>query len=162
VLNPTSRSGAGALAVELRANGTGYGLIQIPAGGSNRPFAADTAIEDTRMVMTDGRAVFTRAVDLMVATSRTALARAGLGPEGIAHLVPHQANQRMIGMMAMKLGIAPERTLSTIAEFGNSSAATIPFTLSVCAPERNYQRGDNLLLTAAGAGLTGGSLVWVW
>jgi len=162
VLAPTGRPGAGSLAAELRTQGACYDLIHIPAGGSNRPFAADTPIEDTRMVMSDGRAVFTRAIELMVATSRTALSRAGLGPEDVAHLVPHQANQRMIDMMALKLGIGPERTLSTVAEFANSSAATIPFTLSYLAGERAYARGEPLLMTAAGAGLTGGSLVWVW
>jgi 3-oxoacyl-[acyl-carrier-protein] synthase III len=162
VLAPTTRADAGVRAVELRASGADYGLIQIPAGGSRRPFSAETAIEDTKMVMRDGRAVFARAVDMMVSTSRLALARADVSLAGIATLVPHQANRRMIDAVAMKLCVGTDRTLSTVEAFGNSSAATIPFTLAHCAPAGGYPRGDVVLMTAAGAGLTGGSIVWGW
>jgi 3-oxoacyl-[acyl-carrier-protein] synthase-3 len=52
--------------------------------------------------------------------------------------------------------------LSTVAIYGNSSAATIPLTLSAAAPTAGYLRGDVLLMTAAGAGLTGGAVLWRW
>ena len=57
---------------------------------------------------------------------------------------------------------ALQHMLDTVAQYANSSAATIPFTMSAMAGERGYARGDALLMTAAGAGLTGGSLVWGW
>lgn len=162
VLAPTSCEGAGVRGVRLASSGADYGLIKIPAGGSARPFAEDTPILDTRMLIADGKAVFAKAVAMMAGTSRLALELAGLSAADVSHLVPHQANARMTAAVAHKLGIDEGRALSTIAEFGNSSAATIPFTLSSCAGERAYKRGDVLLLTAAGAGLTGGSLVWGW
>ena len=69
---------------------------------------------------------------------------------------------RIIEATRHKLAIEPERTLSSVAHYGNSSAATIPFTLSLLAGERRYARGETVLMTAAGAGLTGGALVWGW
>lgn len=162
LLAPSDRAHSGVRAVELRSRGADYGLIHIPSGGSARPFSADTAIEDTKMVMTDGRLVFARAVEMMVATSRTALAVAGIGPADVRHFVPHQANQRLIEMVAQKLTMGADQTLMTIADYGNSSAATIPFTLSQLSGERAYAQGDTVLMTAAGAGLTGGSIVWGW
>jgi 3-oxoacyl-[acyl-carrier-protein] synthase III len=162
LLAPTERTQAGVRGVRLASSGADYGLIQIPAGGSVRPFAPDLPIADTRMVISDGKAVFAKAIAMMVETSRAAMAAAGLEPSHIAHLIPHQANARMTSAVAHQLGIARYDTLSTIALFGNSSAATIPFTLSVLAAERRYAHGDALLMTAAGAGLTGGSLVWGW
>lgn len=162
LLGPAERAGAGVRAVELKSSGVDYGLIHIPAGGSARPFGEGVPIVDTKMVMTDGKAVFVKACDMMVDASRTALAVAGVSPDGVAHFVPHQANQRMIDVVGGKLGIGAERTLVTIADYGNSSAATIPFSLSYLADERGYQRGEAVLMTAAGAGLSGGALVWGW
>ena len=69
---------------------------------------------------------------------------------------------RMMATVAHQLAIAPEQMLSTIAQFANSSAATIPFTLSISAKERRYKKGDIVLMTAAGAGLTGGAAVFRW
>jgi 3-oxoacyl-[acyl-carrier-protein] synthase III len=64
--------------------------------------------------------------------------------------------------IAHQLGISPERLRSTIENFGNSSAATIPFTLSITADEKPFAPGDIVLMTAAGAGLTGGAAVFRW
>ena len=162
VLAPTDRAAAGVRGVKLAASGAGYELIKIPAGGSRRPFAADVPIVDTKMLIADGKAVFAKAVGMMVTASQAALADAGVGAGGVAHFVPHQANARMTAALMHQLAIPQVRTLSTIAKFANSSAATIPFTLSVCEGERGYARGDTLLMTAAGAGLMGGAIVWGW
>lgn len=160
VLSPCERE-AGVRGVDLASSGADYGLIQIPAGGSRRPFAADVPVIDTRMVLTDGKAVYQKAVAMMAGSARSALAQAGVSARDVAHFVPHQANARMIETLRAGLGIATERTLSTVADFGNSSAATIPFTLSLKAPADGYRDGDVLLMTAAGAGLSGGAVVWV-
>ena len=160
VVAPSDQPGEGVLGAKLAADGSGYGLISIEAGGSRRPFAADLAIEETQMAIADGKAVFTRAVDMMSATSREALANALLTAADIDYLVPHQANGRIIAAVAQQLGVPSEKVISTIAKFGNSSAATIPLTLSVAAGEGRLQRGQRLLMCAAGAGLTGGAVVY--
>lgn len=160
VLMPTTRAHTGILGVKLAAQGSGYELIHIPAGGSRQPFTADTPISDMLMTIVDGRAVYGQAVDLMAETSQTAMVSAGVGAGDIGHFIPHQANARMIGSLAHKLGIDEARALESIAEFGNSSAATIPFTMSLRAGERAYKPGDRVLMCAAGAGLTGGAIVF--
>lgn len=162
VVTPTSRADAGILGCDLAAEGGGYDLIKIPAGGSRTPFAQAQQPIDVLMAISDGKAVFIKAVDMMASTARTALAAANQDAHDIAHFIPHQANARIIEATRAKLGIPPAKTLSTFAHYGNSSAATIPFTLSLLAAERNYRRGDRILLSAAGAGLTGGSIVWGW
>ena len=115
---------------------------------------------ETLMQIRDGRAVFVKAVEMMAATSERALANAGLGLGDVRYCIPHQANARIIGAVQKKLGLADERLLSSVAEYGNSSAATIPFTLSLRAAEADLRAGDKLLFAAAGAGLTGGAIVY--
>ena len=162
LLAPTERAGAGVLGVELAAQGSGYDLIKIPAGGSRHPFSHELEPGDVLMSIADGRAVFTKAVGMMTESARAAMTQAGIGISDVAHFVPHQANARIIEAVRRQLGAVPEQTLSSVADFGNSSAATIPFTLSLRAGERGYRRGDRILMTAAGAGLTGGAVVWGW
>lgn len=162
LLRPTERTRAGLRGVKLAASGGDYGLIQIPAGGSRRPFSADVPIMDTRMVLADGKAVYQKAVRMMEESARAALKAAGAVPEDVTHFIPHQANARMIETLRAGLGIGAGRARSTIAEYGNSSAATIPFTLSFTAAEgERPAAGDVVLMAAAGAGLSGGALVWV-
>ena len=162
VVTPSERSGTGIQGIELAADGSAYDLIKIPAGGSRKPFSPSLAPADVLMAISDGQAVFTKAVGMMAGSARASLASAGLDAGSVAHWIPHQANARIIEATRSKLGIAPERTLSSVALYGNSSAATIPFTLSLLAAERRYAHGDALLMTAAGAGLTGGAIVWGW
>jgi 3-oxoacyl-[acyl-carrier-protein] synthase-3 len=159
VLAPTERPGCGLLGASLAAEGSGYDLIKIEAGGSRRPFAPDTPVEETLMTIPDGQAVFSRAVDMMVATSREALGKAKLTIADIDWLIPHQANARIMAAVAGKLGVPEEKMISTVASYGNSSAATIPFSLALAAQEGRIKPGDRILMCAAGAGLTGGAVV---
>lgn len=161
VLAPCRDPKRGVVSAELVSDGSGYGLIHIPAGGGNRPFAPDIPAEAFLMTMHDGREVFTRAVALMTGTSQRALAQAGIDAAAVSRFVPHQANARMFDAVAANLGIAPEKTVRTIGGFGNSSAATIPLSLSVAHRQKAFSEGEALLLTAAGAGLAGGAAVVV-
>ena len=162
LLAPSNRKDTGVRGIKLASSGADYGLIGIPAGGSRQPFAPGLPLVDTQMYITDGKAVFAKAIAMMVSASEASLQLSRLAASDIAHLIPHQANARMTTAVAHQLGIPEDRALSTIARFGNSSAATSPFTLSALSVERGYARGDALLLAAAGAGLTGGALVWGW
>lgn len=160
VLAPSDGARRGVLGAELAADGSGYGLIKIAAGGSRRPFASDVPIEDTQMVIADGREVFSRAVDMMATCSRSALAKSGLTVADVDLFVPHQANGRMTAAVAQQLGVPTEKVVSSIAAYGNSSAATIPLSLSLAAREGRMAPGRVVLMCAAGAGLTGGAVVF--
>jgi 3-oxoacyl-[acyl-carrier-protein] synthase-3 len=161
LLTPTLRD-AGVAGAHLMAKGDGYDLISIPAGGSRKPFSKETEPGELLMAMEDGQAVYAAAVAMMRDAAESALKQAGLASENVTHFIPHQANARMMTTVAHQLSIAPERTLSTVAQFGNSSAATIPFTLSMLAEERRYQKNDIIMMTAAGAGMIGGAAVFRW
>jgi 3-oxoacyl-[acyl-carrier-protein] synthase III len=78
----------------------------------------------------------------------------------MSHFVPHQANSRMMSAVEKGTGVKGGAMISTVEHYGNSSAATIPFSLSVAAGERVYKPGDRILMTAAGAGLVGGAIVY--
>lgn len=159
LLAPSNDPSQGILGVSLKSEGSGYDLIKIPAGGSNRPFSDETDIIETRMTITDGGQVFIKAVDMMSSCATEALATARVASAEISRFVPHQANIRMMNAVRKNLGIAEDRMVATIADYGNSSAATIPFSLSLADKAQQYQSGEKLLLVAAGAGLTGGALV---
>lgn len=160
VLAPSGTPATGAVGVHLASKGSRYDLIHIPGGGSRKPFARLADPLETLMVISDGQAVFTEAIDMMTGSARTAMKAANVDASDVTRFVPHQANRRMMDQVSHRLGVAPDRLRASVAEFGNSSAATIPFTLSLDAGRDPLRPGDVILMTAAGAGLTGGAVVW--
>ncbi|MER9127593.1 beta-ketoacyl-ACP synthase III [Mesorhizobium sp. M0959] len=159
VIGPGEEPDQGILGASVDSDGSRYGLIQIPAGGSSRPFHCDLDIGQTRMTMTDGREVFAKAVEMMTDCSISALAAAGVRPQDLGRFVPHQANARIFDAVGRNLGIADQAIVKTIADYGNSSAATIPLSLSLAHQTQPFRPGEKILLAAAGAGLSGGALV---
>ncbi len=159
VLAPVPNADRGIQAVHLTTDGANYDLIHIPAGGSNRPFGPELEPSDTRMHMRDGRAVYQKAVTMMAVACRAALSESGLSAGDVDHFIPHQANARMIETLRQDLDISASKTATTITDFGNSSAATLPFTLSFLYAKRGFRSGQRVLLCAAGAGLNGGAVV---
>lgn len=153
-------SETGLLGVDLVSDGALYDLMRVPAGGSRTPFTRDRPDTDLFMEMRSGRIVFTRAVELMTASSRRALAAAGLSPADISRWIPHQANIRIVDAVRRNLGLPEARVVSTIEEYGNSSAATIPFSMAASAEATPFAPGERVLLTAVGAGLTAGAVVY--
>ncbi|RUU24060.1 beta-ketoacyl-ACP synthase III [Mesorhizobium sp. M6A.T.Ca.TU.002.02.2.1] len=159
VIGPCEDTDRGILGASVDSDGSGYGLIQIPAGGSNTPFHGELDLAQTRMTITDGREVFSKAVEMMTACSRDALTAARLRPQDLDRFVPHQANARIFDAVGRNLGITDHSMVKTIAEYGNSSAATIPLSLSLAHRAQPFRPGEKVLLAAAGAGLSGGALV---
>ena len=159
VLVPSSSPGTGILGLDLVSDGSHYGLISIPAGGSRKPFTAGMNPKELLMTMSNGKSVFSQAVRMMTGCSIRAMEQAGLTPANIDRFVPHQANVRLFEAVCENIGLASSKTVRTIEEFGNSSAATIPLSLSLTSRDRPFVSGERLLLTAAGAGLAGGSIV---
>lgn len=159
LLARSDRDTAGVSGVHLASDGSAYDLIKVPAGGSRTPYAPDLASDATLMHIEDGRAVFTRAVKIMTNAAERALKQAGLSIDVIDRFVPHQANARIIAAVQRQLGVPDEKLVSTVALYANSSAATIPLSLSIASEERPFRSGERILMTAAGAGLTGGAVV---
>ena len=145
VIGPCEDPDRGILGASVDSDGSRYGLIQIPAGGSNTPFHGDLDLEQTRMTITDGREVFTKAVEMMTACSQDALARLGCGRRtsiGLCRIRPMPAfSMRSAG----NLGIADHAIVKTIADYGNSSAATIPLSLSLAHRTEPFRPGEKIL-----------------
>ena len=80
--------------------------------------------------------------------------------EDIDFFVPHQANQRIIDATAQRAGIKPEKVLSNISSYGNTTAATLPLILSDF--EDRFKKGDNIIFTAFGGGFTWGAAWLKW
>lgn len=110
----------------------------------------------------DGPEVFRRAVRIMVESSRRALERAGLTTDEVQLFVPHQANARIIATAAARLGFDEGRTVLTLPEVGNTSAASIPLALARAADDGRLSAGDRVLMVGFGAGMTWASAVLEW
>ncbi|MEI9426311.1 beta-ketoacyl-ACP synthase III [Mesorhizobium sp. Cs1299R1N3] len=159
VIEPSGNPGHGILGSSLASDGSAYSLIHVPAGGSNCPFSDEIDVAQTRMTIANGREVFVKAVEIMSRCSRQALLAAGLSASDVDRFVPHQANARIFDAVGRSLGIEDCRIVKTVGDHGNSSAATIPLSLSIAHSVNPIEPGEKFLLAAAGAGLTGGALV---
>lgn len=160
ILAPSKDQEAGVCGLAYAADGSAYDLIQIPAGGSRKGYAHDLAEHETKMRLENGPLVFQKAVEMMADTGKQSLADAGWSTNDIDHWVPHQANSRIIEATRKALRLDSGQTRITVNHFGNASAASIPFTLSHTNTRKPLAKGDKLLMTAAGAGLTGGAIAF--
>jgi 3-oxoacyl-[acyl-carrier-protein] synthase-3 len=110
----------------------------------------------------EGREVFRHAIAMITDVVEDAFAATGYSATDIDWFVPHQANQRIIDGSAHKLGIAPEKIVTTVAQHGNTSAASIPLALAVAVGDGRIKRGDLILLEAMGGGFTWGAMLLRW
>ncbi len=106
-----------------------------------------------------GRELFKVAVRSMEEACREVMNIAGVSSEDIDLVVPHQANIRIINSLAEKLDIPKEKVFTNIHKYGNTSAASIPIALYEAFKEGKLKRGDIVLLTAMGGGLTWGATI---
>jgi 3-oxoacyl-[acyl-carrier-protein] synthase-3 len=109
-----------------------------------------------------GKEVFRHAVTNISAAIESSVHAAGLEIADIDWFVPHQANQRILDGTARKLGIRPERVISTVALHGNTSAASVPLALDVAVHDGRIKEGDLVLMEAMGGGFTWGAALVRW
>ena len=144
----------------FRSDGIGESFLHQKGGGSRRPPSAETLANGEHFIYQEGKQVFFYAVPSMVEATENVMKRNGLSKEDIAWLVPHQANLRIINYVGERLGLPPERIMVNIQRYGNTTSATIP--LCLWEYEKKLQRGDNIILTAFGAGFSWGSVYLKW
>ncbi|MFJ9690789.1 beta-ketoacyl-ACP synthase 3 [Kitasatospora sp. NPDC101183] len=162
VLRAGHRDEPGALgAFDLGSDGTGEELLHVPAGARRRSAGHPPGEHDHHISM-NGPAMFRNAVRHMTASGRRACHAAGWAPADIDHLLAHQANARILGVLAHNLGLPEARCLSNIAEVGNTSAASIPLVLAETAADGRLRPGRRVLVTSFGAGLTWASTTMTW
>ena len=152
----------GLVSCDLVGDPGGIDLLVVPAGGSALPASADTVAAREHYLQMDGREVFRRAVRAVATSVARTLARAGCTADDVAWFVPHQANARIVDAVLPRIGIPPERTVSNVDRFGNTSAASIPLALAEEADGGRLGAGDLVLACGFGAGLTVGTALWRW
>jgi 3-oxoacyl-[acyl-carrier-protein] synthase-3 len=157
-----SESGPGLLAWDLGCDGSAAGLIEIPAGGGRLPASMTTVAERGHYMKMQGQEVFRRAVRAIAESSAVTLERAGVSADDVAWFVPHQANLRIIEAAAKRLGFGPDRTITNIEHYGNTSSASIPLALFEAVEDGRVADGDLVLCSGVGAGLTWGSALLRW
>ena len=140
----------GIISTHLHADGAYKDLLQIPGGLGNG--ACTSAFVEMK-----GNEVFRMAVTTLGRIVDETLEAAGLAKSDIDWLIPHQANIRIIQATARKLDMPMERVVVTVAEHGNTSAASIPLAFDQAVRDGRIQRGELLLMEAFGGGLTWGS-----
>jgi 3-oxoacyl-[acyl-carrier-protein] synthase III len=151
--------GAGAAVVTLGGPGL-IGPIALRSDGTRGDLIQ--ASNEERLVRMDGRATFRAAVAAMSAATQQVVSEAGLGLDEIDLFVYHQANSRIISAVGERLVLPPDRVIDCLAEYGNTSAASIPIALSEAASTGLLRKGSRVLLSAFGAGLTWGAGIVEW
>ncbi len=144
----------GILVSKLRADGSHEEKLFVDGGPSTTGTVGKLRME--------GREVFKHAVSMITDVVEESLAATGLSPDDIDWFVPHQANRRIIEASAKKLGIPIEKVVMTVADHGNTSAASIPLALDTAARDGRIKRGDLVLLEAMGGGFTWGAVLVRW
>lgn len=137
-------------------------LLKVPGGGTALPITAENVHLRPNTIHMEGRETFKHAVTRMCQASEKALKEAGLTAQDVKLVIPHQANARIISVIAERLGVPEERTFINLDKYGNTSAATIPVCLDEANRSGRIQRGDILLLVAFGGGFTWASSVIRW
>ncbi len=145
--------------VSLGSDGELAKLLILPAGGSRQPASRETVDGNLHYLQMEGKEVFKHAVRRMESASKESIEKAGLKETEISWLVPHQANMRIIEALAKRFEVPMEKVFITIHKYGNTSASSLGIALDELMRQNNAQKGDNILLTAFGAGLTWGASV---
>lgn len=147
-------SDRGILAVDLNSDGAYRDLLYVDGGVASTGTAGHLRMQ--------GNLVFRHAVEKLSQTAHHSLGKAGLEAKQVDWLVPHQANQRIIEATARRMKLPMEKVVLTVADHGNTSAASIPLAMSVANSQGRFKTNDVLVAEAIGGGLAWGSVVLRW
>ncbi|MFI1825894.1 3-oxoacyl-ACP synthase III family protein [Streptomyces sp. NPDC020412] len=161
VLGP-ARGGRRLAATRLLTLSEGHDLVSVPAGGSRLGVSAETLERGLHYFAMDGRGVRDIVASKFPETLDAFLDETGVGKEEISHIVPHQGNGVMLGELEKELGFPLARMHTTVREYGNTGAASIPVTLDAAVRRGELRPGEKVLLTAFGGGFSFGYALVEW
>lgn len=144
---------AGILATDVHADGRHVGILCVPGHVSGGQ------VTGLPLLTMDGQAVFKMAVGVLEKAAHAVLEKAGKTEADIDWLVPHQANIRIMQSTAKKLKLPMEKVIVTVAEHGNTSAASIPLALDHGVRTGKIQKGQTVMLEGVGGGFTWGAVL---
>lgn len=159
LLEPTTAD-FGVMDALIHTDGSGGPHLMLKGGGSAHPASVETIEKKEHTIYQEGQYVFKHAVTKMSGVSGDIMDKNNLVADDIAWLIPHQANLRIIDATVQRTGVDYEKVIINIERFGNTSAASIP--LCIWESEKKFKKGDNMILTAFGAGFTWGAIWLKW
>ena len=154
VLVPSAAPGI--LTSHLHADGSHRNILSVPGQ------IQEGRVTGTPFVHMDGSAVFKFAVKVLAESAHEALASAGMAPDTLDWVIPHQANIRIMDATMKKLHLPHERLIVTVDQHGNTSAASIPMALDIAVRDGRIKSGDHVMLIGVGGGFTWGSVFLRW
>ena len=146
--------GAEMIGFQCGADGSNPSLLHQPAGGSMQPASQETVDSRGHFLKMNGREIFKSAVRVMERAAIELLEKHGFDKNEVDHVIPHQANARIVESLSQRLEIPLDRFYCNLHKFGNTSAASIPLALDEAYKSETFKKGDLGLLVAFGAGLT--------
>lgn len=152
----------GLVCYQLGSDGSGSALLDRKSGGSRFPMSHAALDEGSQYLQMDGRNVFKWAVRALRESIDLVLRRSGLDVQDVGLYVLHQANMRIINSAVEQLGIPPEKVFNNLQHYGNTSAGSIPLALDEAYQRGLIHRGDTVVLSGFGAGLTWGTALMRW
>ena len=143
----------------MHADGEISDLFVLPAGGSVLPFSQHVLDNGLQYVRMKGREIFKHAVRTMSEACDEALQANNMSADEVSWIIPHQANARIIEAVAKHFGASMDKVVVELEDMGNTSAATVIVALDKAIKDGRIKRGQNIILTAFGAGITSGSIL---
>ncbi len=162
VVLQASEMAGGVLSFRLGSDGSGGDVLTVGLGTRNPVSAERQAKGDGPFMKMAGREVYRFATRIVDRVTREVVSDAELEIEDIDLIIPHQANSRILSKAAQQLGIPLERIYSNLANYGNTSAASVPLALVEAIEEGRVRAGDHGVMVGFGGGLTWGAALVEW
>ena len=154
--------GRGLLGSWMMSDGSGSGVIEIPAGGVRTPIPSSGFAEGDQYFQMDGRAVWRFAIEAFPQAVRGVLERIGRDISEVDLIIPHQANLRIVEAGMENLGLPMEKTFTNLERYGNTAGASVPIALREAVENGVLSSGDLVVTAAFGGGLAWGANAFVW
>jgi len=154
--------GRGVIGLEMHSDGGPAKELCVPCSGSAMPVTPEALARGDHFLKQNGKMIFTHAVRRMAEVATSLMHTHGLTAADIDLVVPHQANLRIIGPTAERIGVPMSKVVVNLDRYGNTTAATIPLALADAEMDGRLVAGSRVLLVAFGGGLTWGAVYLTW
>jgi len=162
MLEPIDDADEGIVDFMLQSDGNRGDILQLRAGGSRLPSSHRTLDEGLHAPVMDGYETLEFAATAIMDSINKVLAKTRYTIDDVDLIIPHQANLRLFRPVAKWLGLPVEKFFINIERYGNTVAGSVPIALYEAVQQGRVKKGDLILLTAFGAGLTWAGAVLRW
>jgi 3-oxoacyl-[acyl-carrier-protein] synthase-3 len=162
VVLSASEDKKGILAADLTSDGTKNSILTSAAVCLSNPYFGEDKELFSPYIKMQGQEVFKFAVRAVLENIENVLGKAGLKPEDIKYIIPHQANRRIIEHVAKLSGIPLHKFFINLDRYGNTSSGTIGIALVEMLEKNMLEAGDKIILAGFGGGMTSGAVVLEW